>query len=199
MPGRESPHRPRCRAPRETTVAGIQEKLIIGSDVIPDIFTIKTGWQKEDEEGLTEWPSVYFTDISDYLKTKTSSELMSHLINEYKEGKAYRYYTTGWVKEVFYHKISDNSPYYVLKCLVTPSQRISTKPYHVWAVIEKDTDKKPGGSIKSAYCTCTAGLYCSCNHVAGLLFRVEFAVLRGITKPTCTDRLAVWTVPSATT
>ena len=85
-----------------------KEKLIIGSDVIPDIFTIKTGWQKEDEEGLTKCPSVYFTDISDYLKTKTSSELMSHLINEYKEGKAYRYYTTGWVQEVFYHKISDN-------------------------------------------------------------------------------------------
>ena len=124
---------------------------------------------------------------------------MSHLINEYKEGKAYRYYTTGWVKDVFYHKISDNSPYCVLKCRVTPSQRISTKPYHVWAVIEKDTDKKPGGSIKSAYCTCTSGLYGSCNHVAGLLFRVESAVLRGITKPTCTDRLAVWTVPSART
>ena len=66
-------------------------------------------------------------------------------------------------------------------------------------MIEKDTDKKPGGSIKSAYCTCTAGLYGSCNHVAGLLFIVESAVLHGITKPTWIDRLAVWTVPSART
>ena len=33
----------------------------------------------------------------------------------------------------------------------------------------------------------------------GLLFRIEAAVLRGITKPTCTDRLAMWKVPSAKT
>ena len=86
-----------------------------------------------------------------------------------------------------------------MKCRVTPSQRLSTKPYQVWAVLEKDSDTKPGGAIKSAYCTCTAGLHGSCNHIAGLLFRIKAAVLRGITKPTCTDRLAMWKVPSAKT
>ena len=104
-----------------------------------------------------KWPSVYFSDISEYLKQKTSVELMTHLINEYKEGKAYRYFTVGWVKEVFYHQISEESTYCVLKCRVTPSQRVSSTPYHVWAIIEKDTQVKPGGKILNAYCTCTAG------------------------------------------
>ena len=62
----------------------------------------------------------------------------------------------------------------------TLSQRRSTKPYQAWAVLETDSDTKSGGVIKSAYYTCTA-------------------VLRGITKPTCTDRLAMWKVPSSKT
>ena len=124
---------------------------------------------------------------------------MTHLINEYKEGKAYRYFTVGWVYEVFYHQIIEESPHCVLKCRVTPSQRVSSTPYHAWAIIEKDTQVKPGGKILNAYCTCTAGLHGSCNHIAGLLFRVKAAVLRGLTNPTCTDRLARWTVPPTKT
>ena len=118
---------------------------------------------------------------------------MHHLVNEYKEGKAYRYFTNKWVKEVFFHPVSETLPYCILKCRCTPSQRVSSKPYHVWVIAEKDSKDKPGGKIISTYCTCTAGLHGSCNHIAGLLFRVESAVLRGITKPTCTDRLARWT------
>jgi hypothetical protein len=35
-------------------------------------------------------------------------------------------------------------------------------------------------------------LHGSCNHIAALLFRVEYAVRTGITKPTCTSVLALW-------
>ena len=90
-------------------------------------------------------------------------------------------------------------PYCTLKCKVTPSQRVSTKPYNVYVIIEKDSPVKPGGRILSAYCTCTAGLHGSGNHIAGLLFRIESAMLRGLTKPTCTDRFARWSVPPAKT
>ena len=44
--------------------------------------------------------------------------------------------------------------------------------------------------------TCTAGLLRSWHHVAGLLFRVEAAVLIGVTHPTCTSMLTSWNVPS---
>jgi len=47
----------------------------------------------------------------------------------------------------------------------------------------------------SAYCTCTAGLLGSCNHVTEMLFRVFSS---GITNPTCTSKLSAWNVPAAT-
>ena len=53
-----------------------------------------------------------------------------------------------------------------------------------------------GGAILYGYCSCTAGLLGSWYHVAGLLFRVEAAVLIGVTHPTCTSMLASWNVPS---
>ena len=124
---------------------------------------------------------------------------MKLLVNEYKEGKAFRYLSCGWVKEVFYHPIAPSSEVCLLKCKVTPSQRLSSKPYDVWAIAVKDSNDNLGGTIKNCYCTCTAGLYGACNHVAGLLFRVESAVMSGITKPSCTDRLAKWNVPSTKT
>ena len=80
------------------------------------------------------------------------------------------------------------------KCL--PSQRVSSKPNDVWALVKKYFKYEVGGAILSAYCTSTAGLLGSCNHVAGLLFRVEAAVLIGVTHPTCTSMLASWNVPS---
>ena len=80
-----------------------------------------------------------------------------------------------------------------LKCRVTPSQRTSATPYNVWAAVEKT---KPGGKIISAYCSCTAGLLGSCNHVTAMLFRVEAAVSTGVTKASCTSKLCKWNVPT---
>ena len=125
-----------------------------------------------------------------------SSDLIHRLHCEYKEGKAYRYFTDEFVKEVLIHLISESSKYCIMKTKCTPSQRVSAKPYDVWVVVEKDTPIHPGGQILSAYCSCTAGLLGSCNHVAGMLFRIEAAVITGVTRPTCTSRLSEWTVPS---
>ena len=35
-----------------------------------------------------------------------------------------------------------------------------------------------------------------CNHIVGLLFRVEKAVMSGETKLSCTSKLSTWNVPS---
>jgi len=45
-----------------------------------------------------------------------------------------------------------------------------------------------GSTVVSAHCSCTAGMLGSCNHIAGVLFRVENFIKRG---ETCTDRLSV--------
>ena len=88
---------------------------------------------------------------------------------EYKQGKAYRYFTDNCISEVYYNNISDESKYCYLrtKCLPSP-QRVSSKPYGGWVLIKKDFKYEMGGAILSAYCTCTVGLLGSCNHLAGL-------------------------------
>ncbi|XP_799313.5 uncharacterized protein LOC594793 isoform X3 [Strongylocentrotus purpuratus] len=165
-------------------------KLKIEDVVLPDPFTIN-GWL--DESAMCRWPKLYFTDISEYLRLKTPQELYYRLCNEYKQGKAYRYFTSGWVKKICYHSISTTSKICFLTAKVSASMRTSMPPYQVWAAIEKDTPSFAGGRIFSAYCTCTAGLHGSCNHIAGLLFRVECAVRTGMTS--CTSQACTWNVP----
>ncbi|XP_052777885.1 uncharacterized protein LOC128215218 [Mya arenaria] len=65
-------------------------KLNPGDEVIPDPFSLTSGWKCE-KDGLATWPSVYITDIAEYLNGMASSEIVHRLLNEYKEGKAYRY------------------------------------------------------------------------------------------------------------
>ena len=49
------------------------------------------------------------------------------------------------------------------------------KPNDVWALTEKDS-QIPGGTVKSAYCSCAVGLVDTYNHVVAMLFRIEHAV-----------------------
>ena len=98
-----------------------------------------------------------------------------------------------------YHNISEKSKYCILKCCVASLQKVSSKPCHVWAAVVKDVDSDfPGGTIKTAYCTCTAGLGGSLNHIMAFLFRVESFVVTGKTKPSQTSHLCMWKVPSGT-
>ena len=168
-----------------------------GEPGIPDPLAVKQGWLAEEKgSGLSKWPSVYYTNIENYLrKLQKTDGLIRRLETEYKEGKSYRYFKCNFVKEIFYHKISDSSKFCILRCRVTPSQSIHSKPYYVWAIIEKD-GVRPGGHIHSAFCTCVAGLLGGCNHVVAMLFRIEAAVSTGATKPGCTSLLAKWNVPS---
>ena len=83
----------------------------------------------------------------------------------------------------------------ILKSKVVPCQRVNNKPY-VWAILQKDTVDKPGGDILSAYCTCTAGLQGTCNHIVGMLFRIESAVATGATRLSKTSMGCQWNIPS---
>ena len=52
--------------------------------------------------------------------------------------------------------------------------------------------------IKSAYCSCTAGLLGFCNHVVSMFFRIETAVSMGVTKSSGTSQLCQWNIPKNT-
>lgn len=177
------------------TLTEYKKKLIIDGVILPDPTTIKkSNWIGESDNDMLNWPPIYYSDIAKFLEQiNTPKELLHRLDCEYKEGKGYRYYACEFVKEIFWTGISDNSKYCIIKCKVTPSQRTSSTPYNTWVIVQKE---KPGGKILSAYCSCTAGLLGCCNHVVGTLFRVEAAVLTGVTKPTCTSKSCQWNIPS---
>ena len=161
---------------------------------LPDPMELKTGCLGE-ENGMKFWPHVYLTDITRFYRDVINKEDLNWKIEcEFKQGKAYRYFTNNFVQEVFVNNVSEDSKYSILQTKCLPSQRISQKPYTVFTIVRKDQSDSIGEEIKSAYCTCTAGLIGS-YHVAGLLFWVEAAVLTGGVYPTCTSRFSEWNIP----
>ena len=180
---------------QRSTLEEYRSKLITEESVIlPDPLELKTGWVGE-ETGITKWPSVYYIDIS-RLMGVTNRDFIHRMETEYKQGKAYRYFHCDFVREIFYHSVDTLSPFCILKCRVVPSQRVNNKPYDVWAIILKDKGDTPSGTIISSYCTCTAGLLGTCNHVIAMLFRVEAAVTSGVTNPSKTSVPCQWNIPT---
>ena len=53
----------------------------------------------------------------------------------------------------------------------------------------------PGRQIISVHCQCTADLMGPCNHNSGILFRIEAAILQGLTHQSCTSILAKLNIP----
>ncbi len=92
-----------------------KKKLVAESRTLPDLLGEKKDWIGEKER-ITKWPSLYLTDISRFFHNVISSNDLIHRLKcEYKEGKAYRYFTDEFVKEVHYHPISPTSPFYMMK------------------------------------------------------------------------------------
>lgn len=52
------------------------------------------------------------------------------------------------------------------------------------------------GTVKMILITSCFRLQGSCNHIAALLFRIEYAVRAGLTKPTSTSTLCMWNIPA---
>ena len=60
------------------------------------------------------------------------------------KGKGFRNFAYEFLKEIFWNKIRDGCLYCALKCKVIPFQRISSTPYSVWTMIQK---QNPGSKI----------------------------------------------------
>ena len=125
--------------------------LKVGDIELPDPFAMGNGWLGEDQ-GMCKWLPVFQVHIAEFLLTgeQVKTDMTKRLISDYKEGKAYSYFTSKWLKEVFYHEISSSSIYCFLKSETTPSQSINNPSHKIWVCVEKK-------HWKSAYCTCFAG------------------------------------------
>lgn len=135
----------------ERKKAELYTELLTDSGVkLPDPFHLQ-GWE-EEKTGVHKWPPIMSVDIATYICRLNTNDFTKRLLSDYKEGKAYSYFESGWISNVTYHKISDTSTFCFLKASCTPSQKIKQVAHRAWILVEKAT-----GSIKSAYCTCFAG------------------------------------------
>ena len=130
--------------------------LLVASDGVrlPDPDTLETGWQDETN-GMESWPSTNLSDVTIYLMKDHPGrdvDLVKRTLNEYKEGKGYRLFDSGFLKEVHYNKISEGSGYCFLRANCTHTMSINNTPLRVWVAVCKSS-----GEIFNAYCTCTAG------------------------------------------
>ena len=174
-----------------------KQKLAVDRKNLEDPIDIQNDWVGK-ENGIKLWPKLYLTDITrlygNVLDKKSIDQRMSKC--KCKQGKAYRYFTDNFISELYYNNINDESNYCYLRTKCLSSKRVSWKSYDVWVLVKKNFKYEVGGVILSAYCTCTTGILGSCNYVTGLLFRMEAAVLIGVTHPTCTSMVASWNLPS---
>lgn len=120
--------------------------------VLPDPITeLKTGWCGE-KDCMELWPPCMYADIASYLVDVTERALRERLLTDYKEGKAYSYFNSKWLREVFYHTISVDSQHCFVKAGCTPSKRVASAAHTAWICLVKEN-----GEIQSAYCTCFPG------------------------------------------
>ena len=146
----------KCQKQREGILSAEYRSLLQAGDIhLPDPMYELQNWIGEDE-GLRKWPHTRIVDLSAFIgklgtDIKTTS-LRERILSDYKEQKAYSFFSSRWLFQINYHPISDQSPYCFMMTKCKPSLNVHDEPHDVWVCIKKDT-----GRIHSAYCTCFAG------------------------------------------
>ena len=137
---------------------------------------------------MTTWPALDLGKVFSFILSK--KEFDSDYVGKYKVCKAYSFFASGFVDTLYSHTFVTIGEY-ILKCKVTPSQRVRDEPWEVWVAIDTNWGGG-GGGVLSAWCSCTAGYSQSCNHVMALLYKVEHAVSVGLTNPSCISVPCRW-------
>jgi hypothetical protein len=89
---------------------------------------------------MAKWPPTMIQDIVRYF-TKNEAfigglSLTDRIMSDYKEQKAYSYFSSEFIFEILYNTVSDLSNYCMLKSKCTPSQRIRDIPHDMWVIIK---------------------------------------------------------------
>lgn len=147
-------------------------------------------WVAEDES-IQNWPPTMIQDIGIFLErldpSRDKDSFSKRLLSEYKDQKAFSYFSSNWLFDVHYHPISPQSVYCFMKAKCRPSMRLDDVPHEAWVAVEKSS-----GEIQSAHCTCFAGHGQTCNHVAALLLKIDFCWQHGYVKKAVTDQPCQW-------
>ncbi|CAM1298095.1 Uncharacterised protein g2024 [Pycnogonum litorale] len=159
---------------------GIDDPYIMPRAMFQEILDAKT------------LPELEFPDIFNYFVNKSSVYTFKQL-KAYKSLEGYKYFVSGWIKEILIRRIPANNVYVVI-AKVSHSQRLSDKPLRPWVC---DTGYIcDAGEVWFAHCTCMAGLDEVCSHVAATCFGVETAV-KSLTSTACTSKPCAWLQPNS--
>ena len=83
--------------------------LDINGGELSDPFTELEGNWIGEEEGMEKWPPIFQIQITEFILTADQGcDLGKRLLSFYREGKASSYFDSQWLKEVFFHTISDS-------------------------------------------------------------------------------------------
>jgi len=136
---------------------------------------------------VTQWPSITLGNIFAYILKK--NEFDADYIGKYKDQKAYSFFDSGFVGEIKSYKISSKKNISFLYCDVRASQAIHENK-NLWIITKVAANENT--EILSAWCSCMAGAYESCNHIIATLYKLEYASSRGWCNPACTDIACEW-------
>ncbi|KAK7465986.1 hypothetical protein BaRGS_00037473 [Batillaria attramentaria] len=141
-----------------------------------------TGWLAVEDVSQSQWPEVTERELYNYLVYTCKRTVDLKKKNARTQLMANAFYKDGHVHTLRYHHIDEDSDECYVRGLVTPSAASSdNKKYpdlSAWIKASKVT-----GNVIRGYCTCTAGLEGSCNHIAALLYAlvdVTDTKIRGI-------------------
>ncbi|KAL9979131.1 hypothetical protein ACROYT_G016745 [Oculina patagonica] len=111
--------------------------------ILPDPLLLTEGWLRETES-ITSWLPIFLSDITLFIMADHPGkdvDLHERVLNQYKEGKAFRLFASGWLKEVYMHHISTDLQYCLLKANCTHSMKIADTPHKVWIAVCKTTGR----------------------------------------------------------
>ena len=77
-----------------------KKKLLLpDGSYLEDPMIIATGWVGEKDGGVREWPLLTYEDIFGYFNQKRGVDIVTST-NVYKEGKAYSFFKSDFVKRI---------------------------------------------------------------------------------------------------
>ena len=144
-------------------------------ETIPSVTPkdVKNEWIDD----MRDWPDIQYGDIYNYLVSNKACDGLE--MKNYKSMDSYNYFKSGSVGKILHHIVDDN--YIIMKTDVRPSQRVRNEHHSPWMVCHFN------GTIHNGGCSCMAGKYKTCSHVGAMLWKLEYAVKRGLTGKSCTD------------
>jgi hypothetical protein len=100
---------------------------------ISDPLQIYSGWIDEHDHGMQLWPPIFLTDIMQFLLAHGDVALTNVMLKDYKVGKAYEYFSSGWLQEGYFLKTksNNNNNLCILRTKCSPSQTLDDDPHNV--------------------------------------------------------------------